>query len=399
MKINRDNYGAFFLDYWENNLDEQGRTELAGFLEEYPELQDEFFDFQQLSDASLPKAKQIVFRQKQALKKTEVTSIGNIHQDNYETYIIASLEGDLGKEEQKQFEAFCEINPAVSREIEYFERTFLKPVANIVFSDKSGLKHGLLIRMMPVGRMAAAAAVIVFLAVSAVYFFNRSGSELSNSELVFEQPEPPASVASTDEASRRVSDDQQTDVEPQMLARSESQMIVPLNPAKHFSTPNQKISDAGQLSAGYIELPVIPRIAQQQPMLAMQVTSVDKIQMQPRSEVSSVFDYMLIRDAMVRKDADDEKEKSLAGRVLANLFNKALGLEDATEDNGGTLLAEVTERGRERLSEVSERVPFFKRVEESGQLKTIFGLNENFSVKKTSPIHPQRDQQGKEQVR
>ena len=398
MKINRDNYGAFFLDYWENNLDEQGRTELAGFLEKYPELQDEFFDFQQLSEASLPKDKQIVFRQKQVLKKTEVTSTGNIHQDNYETYIIASLEGDLGEEEKKQFEAFCEINPAVSREIEYFERTFLKPAANIAFPYKPGLKRGLMIRMMPFGRIAAAAAVIIFLAVSAVYFFNRSDSELSNSELVFDQPEPPASIGSIDETSR-VIDGQQMDIEPQMLARSESQQIIPVNPAKKFSAPEQKEADAGQLSAGYIEMPVIPRIAQQQPMLAMQVTSVDKIQMQPRSEVSSVFDYMLIRDAMVREDADDEKGKSLAGKVLANLFNKALGLENATEDNGGTLLAEVTERGRERLSEVSERVPFFKRVEESGQLKTIFGLNENFSVKKTSTIHPQRNQQGKDQVR
>jgi len=90
MQINRNNYGAFFLDYWESNLDEQGREALALFLEKNPDLQDEFFGFKTAAKTLLAAEAQLIFPGKQRLKKIAVQPVDEITQDNFEQYIVAS---------------------------------------------------------------------------------------------------------------------------------------------------------------------------------------------------------------------------------------------------------------------------------------------------------------------
>ncbi len=58
MSINRNNYEAFFLDYFEGRLPEEGKEELMRFLELNPDLKKEFEGFEPVY---LPKEHEVSF--------------------------------------------------------------------------------------------------------------------------------------------------------------------------------------------------------------------------------------------------------------------------------------------------------------------------------------------------
>ena len=68
MSINRHNYEAYFLDYYEKNLNPAQVKELMSFLDHNPDLKDEFNDFELIS---LESDNQVSFPSKQSLKKNE----------------------------------------------------------------------------------------------------------------------------------------------------------------------------------------------------------------------------------------------------------------------------------------------------------------------------------------
>ena len=100
-KINRNNYEIFFLDYHEGNLAEDKKQELFLFLNENPDLKNEFESFEMLE---LPPAV-VFYDDKKSLKKELIT------EENYQQYLIAKLEGDITKEEQNELNKFLFQHP------------------------------------------------------------------------------------------------------------------------------------------------------------------------------------------------------------------------------------------------------------------------------------------------
>ena len=137
MQINRNNYEIFFLDYRENNLSPQQVAELMVFLEENPDLKNEFQEFDEITlDADSSK----VFKGKNSLKKKQVVAFGQIDSHNYEQKMIASLEGNLSEKEMVEFKGFIGLNPDLKLEVKAFRSTFLVPDQNVTYIDKASLK-------------------------------------------------------------------------------------------------------------------------------------------------------------------------------------------------------------------------------------------------------------------
>ena len=65
MKINRDNYEAFFMDYLDGNLDESVVNDFIEFLQKNPDLKEELTSFESVS----LRPENIVFNQKNKLFK------------------------------------------------------------------------------------------------------------------------------------------------------------------------------------------------------------------------------------------------------------------------------------------------------------------------------------------
>jgi len=162
MKINRKNYESYFLDYFENSLLPEQVAELMVFLEENPDLKEEFESFDSIA---LSPDDSITFNKKKLLAKSEYKPTAHIDAWNYEEKMVAHLEGDLTDTQTTELKEFLEINPNARLELNLFKKTRLMP-ALIQYPEKKALKKkGMFVLYSTQIRYAviSAAAIILLL--------------------------------------------------------------------------------------------------------------------------------------------------------------------------------------------------------------------------------------------
>ncbi len=139
MGINRDNYEAYLLDYFEGNLQPEQVAELMVFMQAHPEMGIELDDFQMFT---IQKDANIVFPDKESLKKNEIRPYAFLTAENYEAAFVASIDGELSASGEEDLKIFIGLNPHLEKEYRLFGLTVLQPDAGIVFEDKQSLKRG-----------------------------------------------------------------------------------------------------------------------------------------------------------------------------------------------------------------------------------------------------------------
>jgi hypothetical protein len=159
MIINRENYEAYFLDFYERTLTEGQAEELMDFLAQHPDLKEEFESFELVF---LPEVMKMSMPGKDAIKKPENTKPGDLSMDKQ---MIAYFEGDLDEESSSALLAAVAQDPALQKNFALFSKVRLQPDQGIILTGKSSLKRYPLGAFMPaIQRFAVAAAVIAFLA-------------------------------------------------------------------------------------------------------------------------------------------------------------------------------------------------------------------------------------------
>ncbi|MEO8150077.1 MAG: hypothetical protein ABI723_20740 [Bacteroidia bacterium] len=128
--INKSNYESWFLDYHEGTLPAEQVAELFLFLEQHPELLEEFDAFENIK---LTDDLTDVFPNKAFLKKAEINA------DNVQQFLIAELEGDLTADEQKALNDFIAANKQFEKDKLLYSKTKLGDEAE-VFPGKELLK-------------------------------------------------------------------------------------------------------------------------------------------------------------------------------------------------------------------------------------------------------------------
>ncbi len=160
MDINRHNYEAFFIDYYDGSLSATERQALKLFLSENPDLKEEF---EQFDSVSVPRH-EITFSGKQQLKKQELVETDGIDEENYEQYFIAFYEGDLDDEKQEALMLFLDTNPQLRKEFELHSSLVLIP-DTIAYTGKEELKKKVTIGYYWYAATAAA-IILIFLALN-----------------------------------------------------------------------------------------------------------------------------------------------------------------------------------------------------------------------------------------
>ncbi len=152
--INRNNYEEFFLMYVDNELPAYQRAEVEFFVEQNPDLQQEF---ETLKQAVLFTDDALMFNDKQSLLKMN-TGIGI---DNYEEYFLLDIDGELNEKEHAEVEQFILLHPELQPQFTLLKQTVLEP-EQITFTDKQSLYRKEERRVIPFTwmRMAVAAALI-----------------------------------------------------------------------------------------------------------------------------------------------------------------------------------------------------------------------------------------------
>ncbi len=161
MKITKDNYEIWFLDYLEERLDKAGQEEVRSFLVSHPGLAAELEDFAPM----VAVGELLAFPGKEHLKRIAYQDPSIL-----ETTVIAAMEGDLTQEETHSFEAWLEKNPAQQLLVRQIQNTRLHPNPGIIFPGRKGLKKSTAVRFLWT-RIAAVAAAIVL----ALLLFDQSG--------------------------------------------------------------------------------------------------------------------------------------------------------------------------------------------------------------------------------
>jgi hypothetical protein len=130
MKITRDNYEAYFLDYLEGNLDENLVDDFIDFLRQNPDLKAE------LGMAGTVKVE---------LENVSFAKKGKLYKEKYDLETefnraaVARLEGDLQENEKTEFENYLTKHPEKKKEAALYEKTRLKADKSIVFRKKNKL--------------------------------------------------------------------------------------------------------------------------------------------------------------------------------------------------------------------------------------------------------------------
>jgi len=138
MKINRDNYEAYFLDYHEGQLSPEMAEEVMLFVEMNPELKSIFNEFESIT---LVDDQNIVFENKSFLKKNQVFATSQVNDSNYEEFLISETEGLLNIEQLAALEEFISINPHFEKDRRLYALAHLPAENDLIFESKEALKQ------------------------------------------------------------------------------------------------------------------------------------------------------------------------------------------------------------------------------------------------------------------
>jgi hypothetical protein len=138
MNINKDNYEAYFLDYFEGNLTPAEIDELLVFIEQHPEIKSEFEGFEMFS---ISPDNSIVFKDKHSLKKNGTVALASISSENVDEFLISELEGTLSDHEAKLLSGFIASNPGFEKDRRLYLHTRLKADMSVNYPKKEHLMH------------------------------------------------------------------------------------------------------------------------------------------------------------------------------------------------------------------------------------------------------------------
>lgn len=132
MKIDRNNYEPFFIDYLEGTLDEKLVDDFLEFLQQNPDLKEELSLFNPVSI----EPEEFTFIRKDRLYKEKFDL-----ETEFNKAAISNLEGDISASEKADFEKYIHDHPEKEKDIALFNATKLQPDLSVIFKNKNQLYH------------------------------------------------------------------------------------------------------------------------------------------------------------------------------------------------------------------------------------------------------------------
>jgi len=118
MKINKNNYEIFVIDFLEGNLSKEQMRMFQLFLNENPDINEEIID---LNEATLP-LEEMIFNDKDILKKDTIREL-----DKIDFLLAKKLEGDLNSEEDKFVEKLLASDESIRKSWSLMKKITLSP--------------------------------------------------------------------------------------------------------------------------------------------------------------------------------------------------------------------------------------------------------------------------------
>jgi len=157
MKINKENYEIYVLDYIEGNLSSDIRKDFICFLEKNPDIKDQINNLKEIELEASP----LSFTSKELLKKNPLNDIEGI--TTIEKLSIANLENDITLFETQQLDELLNNSVHKRYEFELFQKIRLIPDNTLKFPNKNRLKHKIVFGTKKIYFITSLAASIILL--------------------------------------------------------------------------------------------------------------------------------------------------------------------------------------------------------------------------------------------
>lgn len=180
MKITRQNYEIYFIDFYDGALSPEEKSQLMEFLTEHPDLKAEFEAYShEPVDHTI---------ENYALKNKLFRSVNDktISSKNVEEFCIACLENDLSDKGREKLSQYLSANPNAQKILNTFRNTILQPEIH-PYPHKSKLKKHVSrsLSYSTLKPYLAAAAIVILLVLLYPLI------QTPNPETLSEQPEQP----------------------------------------------------------------------------------------------------------------------------------------------------------------------------------------------------------------
>jgi len=295
MKITRQNYEAYFIDYLEGNLDEQLVDVFIDFLQQNPDLKEEL----ELFSAVTAVPESLTFNKKKKLyhEKYDLES-------EFNNAAVANLEGDLSEQETEDFERYVLAHPEKQEDIDLFDKTILKADESIRFEKKNKLYKRAAGKTILLWSTRVAAVLIVGLIVFSLLTKNDKTIVPANQVAQGEENKEPQTVAQ-----------QEIGLSQKPATESEKVAEVPEKSVPEKTKNSTKTLEVIQKNI-QPEKPVIERISVEIPKEIQSLTASLDV---PRPKETLGTIYITIPEA---------PQSNVAERLLADVVFEKTGLEN-----------------------------------------------------------------------
>ena len=201
MNITRHNYEEFFILYLDNELGSDDRKRVESFVNENPDLKNEF---DLLLQTRMTPDHDLVFDGKQQLLKTALP--GPISENNFEEWLLLYIDNELTAQEKIAVEEFVAGHPSAETVLQQLQKTKLHPEHSVVFSNKEILyrrEKRTPVIAIRVWRIAVAAALLLAISTAAFLVLN---DNKRNEEKIISETKPGTNPTKDDSADNRSND-------------------------------------------------------------------------------------------------------------------------------------------------------------------------------------------------
>lgn len=335
MEIDRYNYEVFFIDYFDHVLNPQEVAELLIFLEENPDIKEEFENFEHIV---IPYDSDIVFPLKNNLKRTN-NAVPFSDND-----IIAFLEGDLDSESSKNFTFQLNNDPSLQIRVNTFKNTYLTPDESIFLNNKNNLKrHGLVPIVLKISYFAISVAAVVFIALGLINFFSQNSQEKVAKVNGLKKTKNPFL---------------------QVYDSIPEGFITPK--AIRMASSNTKFTSA----PGY--LPLREPIAAIHPVVILKAGYISMDSLPPFS-IAHREQFVLLYEYIILREMEWSAEQSFMGRFLASAFKKLLPFKSiSSQDEQNKSFVSLMVKGYGIMTD--KDIDYSEITDKSGQI-VAYSLN------------------------
>jgi len=372
-QISKYNYEVFFLDYWEGNLNDLHKKQLADFLDQYPQLQNEFLDFKNFVNFKLQNDEAALFPNHELLKRTEIKPFGKIDELNYEKWIIASLENDLTYLENKELSTFLKLNKHLNREVDLFRLTFLNSDNQILYPKKADLKHRqkVLIQKSTMVVLSLAAVILLLLA----FFILPETTKTPEMEKTVEMAEiimGNNKIENTDQMNQTLDNSENKPTDFILLAENIDYQSVEqeINAVAEIKVV---VSNESKIEVQHYGI----SIEKLQPIFPTAIYSKNERHSPDYLIASSITDMV----DFVWKSGNETKN-GVVKRIATNIGRQIFTVSDRNEEPA-SLLVEVAQKGIETFQEIKDFSNINENTGNDQKTEAVFALSERLAIRIT----------------